>query len=159
MSKLLPYEAPTQAELDHVRGPQPGVKIVRDTVLWCSAVSGVHLTDQGVYNRRPIRGKSGPLTVKNASLHAVGRAWDPGVPSIAAGQVLAFRLLLGGPLIGVTEVIFNRTRWTSKGQEPYGGEDPHTTHVHVGFNRQWAANAIGDDYVRWTAWALGFSPS
>ena len=155
---LARYDSVTAAELKSAVGPTPGAALVRDTILWWSAVGGVHVSSGGIFNKRSTNGKA--LTVANASLHAVGRACDLMVPDIATGQLVAYRCLVAGEMVGLSEVIFNRTRWTRDhpGGAPYNGLSPHTDHVHLGFTRQWARDAKGPDYGLWAARALGYLP-
>jgi hypothetical protein len=156
------YQGPTSTELRTISGPQPGVQAFADAVmLKLGPTRG--LTNLGIYNRRTVRGRKGPLTPLNASLHAVGRAWDCGVPKGPAGKQLGDELWLrcvdGATrgLVGVQEVIWNRQRWTpDKGVRPYKGVDDHTTHLHISFSIDWAQNhAPQADLRRWVWMALG----
>lgn len=156
------YQGPTAAELRNITGPQPGVQAFADAVmLKLGPTRG--LTNLGIYNRRTIRGRSGPLTPLNASLHAVGRAWDAGVPKGDAGKNLGDELwtrtigVAQKGLVGVQEVIWQRRRWTpDKGIQPYKGVDPHTGHLHISFTIDWAQNhSTQADLRRWVWVSLG----
>ena len=155
------YEPVTQWELDIKHGPRPGVVAFRDTVLFWTRPKGAY--DAGIYNRRVRRGRIGRLTPATASLHAVGRAWDCGVPDArvdaSVGQEIAWRAVVAADACGIVEVIWNRQRWTAdKGSVPYGGVDPHTSHVHIGFSQTVADSpATHDNLVKWyTAALFGF---
>lgn len=95
----------------------------------------------GIYNCRPIRGKSSGFSV-----HAEGRAVDlhcvAGNPAdLAIGDRYAAWLIANSDTLLVQRIIWNRHSWTSGGKwEPYDGVDPHTSHLHVEINRAGAAN-------------------
>jgi len=148
------YEPVTQWELNTQFGPRPGVVAFRDTVLWWMRPKGCY--DAGIYNRRNVRGVVGRLRPATASLHAVGRAWDCGIPNLAVGSEVAFRSVLAANPCGIIEVIFNRTRWTAEhGTVPYSGVDPHTAHVHIGFSQTVADSpATHDNLVKWFSMAM-----
>lgn len=156
------YQGPTAVELRTITGPQPGVQAFKDAVMWQLAPRG--LTNLGVYVRRTIRGKSGILTPRNSSLHAVGRAWDAGTPNTPQGKHLGDELWLRTihaaeqGLIGCQEIIWQRKRWTpDKGVVDYRGVDPHTTHLHLSFSIDWAQNrAPQADLRTWVIKALGY---
>ena len=156
------YQGPTSTELRTITGPQPGVQAFADAVMLKYGPTR-HLTNLGIYNRRTIRGRSGVLTPLNASLHAVGRAWDAGVPKGPAGKNLGDELwkrCIDGAtkgLVGVQEIIWYRQRWTpDKGVRPYKGVDDHTTHLHISFSIDWAQNHSPQaDLRRWVWMALG----
>lgn len=145
------YERPTTTELRRVRGPRPGVVAFRDTVLFWTHNKGT--SDLGIYNRRNVRGGNSP------SLHAVGRAWDIGGVNAGNpndyGHELALRIVAAARLCGVTEVIWNRHRWTEAGTADYHGTDSHTTHIHVGFNQSFADNPSSySDLCKWVGRAV-----
>lgn len=104
---------------------QPGLQALRD---YCLARWGA-LRNSGIYNCRNVAGTS------YRSVHAEGRAWDAGVLSASApvGTMLAKWLVKYAPQLGVQAVIWNRHDWDSRSRvwTPYGGENPHTDHVHV----------------------------
>jgi hypothetical protein len=75
-----------------------------------------------------------------------------GVSSIGEGNNIVRDVIAGngnGPYRGyVKYIIFNRQIWNpSQGTRPYSGSNPHTTHVHVSFNR--AAGAAGGGANQW----------
>jgi hypothetical protein len=152
------YEPVSQWELDTKFNPRPGVVAFRDCVLFWTRPKGCY--DAGIYNRRAVRGVTGRVTVKNASLHAVGRAWDCGVPNAstnpAVGQEIAWRCSVAANLCGIVEVIWNRHRWTAEaGSVSYSGKDPHTSHVHIGFSQTVADSpATHDNLMKWYTHAL-----
>lgn len=152
------YEPVTQWELDHCRGPQPAVVAFRDAVLFWTRPKGCY--DAGIYNRRVQRGFFGRITPASASLHAVGRAWDCGVPdasvNAAVGQEIAWHAIGAANPCGIVEVIWNRYRWTAeRGAVPYSGVDPHTAHVHIGFSQAFAHSpAAYGDLVKWSSKAM-----
>ena len=133
-------------------GPRPGVVAFRDTVLFWTMNHGTN--DLGIYAKRNIRGGSTP------SLHAVGRAWDIGGVNANDpgnyGHELALRIIAASALCGVTEVIWNRHRWTEAGGTvDYHGVDAHTTHIHVGFTQAIADNPSPyADLCKWFGHAL-----
>lgn len=152
------YEPVTQWELDTKHGPRPGVVAFRNAVLFWTRPKGCY--DAGIYNRRNVRGVFGRIKPATASLHAVGRAWDCGVPNAtvnpAVGQEIAWRAVSAANPCGIVEVIWNRHRWTAeKGSVPYSGKDPHTGHVHIGFSQTVADSpATHDDMVKWFSHAM-----
>ena len=131
------YQPVTSVELKTVKGPRPGAQAIMDTVLWYRHGKGVG--NAGIYNRRPVRGKT-ILTPSTASLHAAGRGLDISVPSINVGDELYLRLAAAADAIGVCEIIWNRKRYTSKGEAPYNGVSPHTDHLHIGITADMADN-------------------
>ncbi len=144
------YEKPQQWELDTVRGARPGVVAFRDCVRFWQP----EIEDLGIYNRRPA-GSSAlagrPVTVANASVHAVGRAWDPKIDSKHEGDMLAWRCAAAWPALGLCEFIWWGMR-TVDGKEwfRYTGPDSHKTHAHLGFTIAMADNASGHDALgRW----------
>ena len=93
--------------------------------------------NDGIYNCRPMRG--GTLF----SIHAEGRAVDLGTPLTggppAWGTDLARQLVDNSAELGVQCVIWDRRIWSgarpAEGWRPYGGVDPHDTHLHVELTR------------------------
>lgn len=145
------YQPVQSWELRQHHGARRGVVAVRDVVLWCE---GGQCVDLGIYNRRPRRGLSA-LNPASASLHAVGRAWDIGWRKGFDAERLAGRLAIAAQYVGISEVIYNRRRWTAeKGWQPYNGKDPHTTHIHVGFTIEWADSPQALDQLK--KWAAHF---
>lgn len=106
------------------KGARPGTKALRDGTM--HLFPGV--TDLGIFNCRPTR-NSGSSTL---SFHADGRAWDPGCSGDLNEQVFQFFIAHADDL-GIQEAISKRRRWDSRTREikHYGGDDPHTEHVHV----------------------------
>lgn len=90
--------------------------------------------NSGIYNCRSVRGGSAP------SLHGEGRACDFGVRPYAAGYgtALAQALVDHHEALGIQLVIWNRRIWSvnkkSQGWRRYGGQSPHTDHIHVEFS-------------------------
>jgi len=150
------YESATTAEVRRTRGPRRGVVAYRDAVLFWTHGKGT--SDLGIYVRRNVRGGSTP------SLHAVGRAWDIGGVNANDphdyGHLLAWAIIASAGACGVTEVIWNRQRWTDAGTRPYNGTDDHTTHIHVGFNKAFADSpATHTQLVAWvSAFVFGIKP-
>lgn len=137
------YEPVQPWEIRRCHSPRPGVVAFRDTVLFWTHQQGTF--DDGIYNRRKVRGGS------SWSLHAVGRAWDCGIPNLDVGAKLAERFRSNANICGITEVIFNRMRWTPDGGlQSYHGVDPHTGHIHIGFSIKVADSAASHDaLVKW----------
>lgn len=124
---------PHDAETDVDPTEKPGPRALRAYVLdrWGGYDAGI-LGDASHQSR--------------ASAHNSGRAWDWGTP---AGQVrgnrgadvdgfFAWLFANGSEMIrrlGITYVIWQRRIWSTGTREwkPYGGADPHTTHVHLSF--------------------------
>ena len=131
------YQPVTSAELRTVVGPRPGARAVSDVIVWHMYAKGAR--PGGIYNRRPVRGKS-ILAPSSASLHAAGRAVDIMVPNLNVGDEILLRLLKAADAIGVCEIIWNRKRYTAKGTFPYKGKSPHTDHLHIGLTAEMADN-------------------
>lgn len=73
------------------------------------------------------------------SLHGTGRAVDlmvtPHGDVSRDGDAIANTILANAKALGVEEVIWSRTIWTSlRGTREYTGPDPHYNHVHVGLS-------------------------
>lgn len=138
------YQKVTHSELRTRTGPRPGVRAFHDSVLWVMHGRGVR--SGGIYNRRRVRGGT------SWSLHSVGRAADLMVPDVNTGLEIAFRAIRNAPWLGVSEVIFNRKRWTAEqGTRSYGGSNPHRDHVHIGFTIDFADRPDTEDLRRWCA--------
>lgn len=137
------------------KGERRGVAAFRDTVLFWTHAVGQPTDDLGIYVRRKIRGVMGRLGIGNASLHAVGRAWDCKVPDARRnpdlGNALMFKAAAAADQLGICEIIFNRKRWTKEGgTEKYTGVNGHYDHVHFGFTIAMADNgATHADLVKW----------
>lgn len=146
------YEPVTWREWFKNRSARKGMVAFRDGVLFWARPRGVF--DLGIYNRRNIRGSG------IRSLHSVGRAWDVGGVNATDpnnfGHELALRFILASELCGITEVIWNKHRWTSAaGTVEYHGVDDHTTHIHVGFTVAFADNPSShDELVKWSSVAV-----
>lgn len=114
-------------------GPTPGAVALRDV---CTAAFGV--TDLGIYANRPVRGGS------TLSVHAEGRAWDPGVAGAQPWSVtpLVEWAIRNWEWLGVQLVIWQRRQWGGRHGPrwgPYTGVDPHTGHAHIELTRHAAA--------------------
>ena len=155
------YTPVTPAEYRQFRGhTRPGVVAAHDAIIF---MMGGSVRSGGMVNDRNVRGG----TAK--SLHAVGRAADfmvqkgtgtrDGMSPRQVGDELFVRLIAAAPGIGLDEVIWNRHRWTNeKGVRPYSGANPHTDHVHAGFDPSFAdSTKPHDDLCRWVA-ACVFPP-
>lgn len=137
------------------RGERRGVAAFRDTVMFWTHAVHQPTRDLGIYVRRVIRGIGARFSPSTASLHAVGRAWDCGVPDARKDPALGNALMMkaaanAGPL-GICELIFNKRRWTPEGGTvPYRGINKHYDHVHFGFTIAMADNgAAHADLVKW----------
>ena len=127
------YQAPTQWELDNIRGPRPGSEALL-TVLKDHYAGSKSL---GIYCRRRIGGRSCNepvrLTPQNASNHSVGRGIDWAPANKAQGDDAFVRMIAAAKAgLPVCELIWYRQRWTSsRGVVPYKGDSPHTDHIHI----------------------------
>ena len=148
------YQPVTSVELKTITGPRPGVRAVLDTILWFRSAPTKEgfggVTSGGIYNRRPVRGKT-VLNPGSASLHSAGRALDIVVPSKKAGDELCLRLIAAADAIGICEIIWWEKRFTSKGEKAYKGASPHKDHIHVGFTADWGARANTPDLRKWVS--------
>jgi hypothetical protein len=97
------------------------------------------MTNLGIYNCRRIDGSSA------WSVHAEGRAADIGTgtgrPTMRAGW-LAEQLRVFSRELGIQGLIYKRWRWFSNSGpdwKPYGGNNPHTDHIHAEQTRAAAA--------------------
>lgn len=141
------YQPVTPSELKNVVGPRPGCVAFNDVVMFVEHKRGVY--PAGIYNRRNVRGRRGPVTARTASLHSVGRAVDIGIPNKAVGDALFKKIVAAADYIGVCEVIWWGTRTTTKGTLPYKGVDNHHTHIHVGFTADFASRKNTADLRKW----------
>lgn len=152
------YTPVTTAEYRQHRGrTRPGVVAAHDTILF---MMGGSVTSGGMVNDRNVRGGSAK------SLHSVGRAADwmvragsgarAGMTARQVGDELFVRLIAAAPAIGLDEVIWNRKRWSpDKGLRSYHGVNPHTDHVHAGFDPAFAdSTASRDAMCKWIATAV-----
>lgn len=114
---------------------QPGTRALGQAVLayWPGIVTSV-----GGYNCRANTANPNAL-----SLHGTGRADDLMLAPAYRGDVsrvvdgIADWLLLHAGELGIQEVIWSNTIWTSlRGLRPYVGEgyNPHCDHIHVGLS-------------------------
>jgi hypothetical protein len=70
--------------------------------------------------------------------HNTGDALDLGITDLNQGSAVAQQILADAKNRNVKYVIFNKQIWNpsiSNEWRPYKGEDPHTGHVHISFNR------------------------
>jgi len=80
----------------------------------------------GIYNCRNVAGSS------RRSSHAEGRAYDHQWFDRVSGFKIADTLVANCGDLGVQRVIWWRRIWTwGEGWDDYGGESPHTDHLHV----------------------------
>lgn len=84
--------------------------------------------------------------------HNTGDAIDIAIANTGEGNSIVREVIDGnnnGPYKGyVKYIIFNRQIWNpSQGTRPYSGSNPHSTHVHVSFNR--AAGSGGGSSEQW----------
>lgn len=112
-------------------GPTPGARALLAAGLTVEPFA----FNLGIYNPRDVCGNPWPDFQCAPSQHATGLAVDFGIPPDyrpAAGRHLAALLVLHAAELGVTEVIWERRRWTAAaGWQPYTGRSPHLDHVHV----------------------------
>lgn len=108
-----------------------GTRALGDYIL--AAFPGV-FSSFGGYNCRP-----NTANASVTSLHGTGRALDLMVnvdgDHSRTADVVADWLLTNARALGVEEVIWTRTIWTSlRGLRDYDGPDAHTSHIHVGLS-------------------------
>ena len=75
---------------------------------------------------------------KTKSDHNTGDALDIGIVDLDQGSKIAQKLLQEANDRNIKYVIFNKQIWNpsiSNEWRPYKGDNPHTSHVHVSFNR------------------------
>lgn len=104
-------------------GHQPGT----DTLMRVSGEIYGTTTNGQTYVCKQISGSD------RLSFHAEGRAGDSsGYPDKM--RALADGFVAHALELGIQEVIYDRQRWSTDdgtpGWEPFGGADPHTSHVH-----------------------------
>lgn len=142
------YEAVTTTEYRTKTGERRGTRALLDVLLFLFGALGV--TDLGIYNRRKVRGGS------SWSIHAVGRAFDLGIPNKALGDRIFLLLIRAAPKLGLCEIIWWGQRWTAEnGVQPYYGVDNHHTHIHGAQTQEAADNpSKRDDLTKWYATAI-----
>jgi hypothetical protein len=118
---LLVYQPVTDAELRTIKGPQPGAK----ALLAACQFSVPGTTSMGIYNRRPVAG------TKTWSVHSSGRAIDVGCKTKAMGDALVAKLVPNADALGISQVIWYRQIWDSRGYRAYKGQNAHTDHIHI----------------------------
>lgn len=110
-------------------GARPGAVALRDGVLEQPRFSA--LADLGIFNCRDVAGEGVP------SVHGNGRAWDasvaPGSLGWLQGGFLAEDLIRLRFQLGIQHVIWDRRAWSTLQPfwRPYGGDNPHTSHLHI----------------------------
>lgn len=124
--------------------PKPGVLLFR---AWIIALYGEHPGPNGKPQYQNILRD---CKIGSPTEHWQGRAWDWMIPSPAAAKAMVDMLLdsdaQGRPhalarRAGIMYLIYNRRMWRSYPWQdqpagswhPYGGESPHTDHVHLSF--------------------------
>lgn len=78
--------------------------------------------------------------------HNTGDALDIGITDLNQGTEIAQKLIKEAQDKNISYIIWNKQIWNpsvSNSWRPYDGENPHTNHVHVSFNRS-AQPAQGD---------------
>lgn len=81
---------------------------------------------------------------KTDSDHNTGDALDIGITGVDQGNQIAQRMIKEAADRNVKYIIWNRQIWNpseSNSWRPYKGKNPHTTHVHVSFNRSATKNS------------------
>lgn len=123
---MLVYQPVTDAELRTIKGPQSGAQALMDACRF--VVPGT--TNMGIYNRRKIAGSS------TWSVHSSGRALDVGCKNKAMGDALVIKLVPNADALGISQVIWYRQIWDSRGYRKYTGASPHTDHIHITMSQQ-----------------------
>jgi hypothetical protein len=75
---------------------------------------------------------------KTKSDHNTGDALDIGITDLNQGTEIAQKLIKEAQDKNISYIIFNKQIWNpsvSNSWRPYNGDNPHTSHVHVSFNR------------------------
>jgi hypothetical protein len=75
---------------------------------------------------------------KTKSDHNSGDALDIGIKDSNQGEEIAQKLIKEAQEKNIKYIIWNKQIWNpsiSNSWRPYNGDNPHTTHVHVSFNR------------------------
>jgi hypothetical protein len=75
---------------------------------------------------------------KTKSDHNTGDALDIGIKDSNQGEQIAQKLIKEAQDKNIKYIIWNKQIWNpsvSDSWRPYNGDNPHTTHVHVSFNR------------------------
>ena len=75
---------------------------------------------------------------KTKSDHNTGDALDIGITDLNQGTEIAQKLIKEAQDKNISYIIWNKQIWNpsiSNSWRPYNGDNPHTSHVHVSFNR------------------------
>ena len=75
---------------------------------------------------------------KTKSDHNTGDALDIGIKDSSQGEQIAQKLIKEAQDKNISYIIWNKQIWNpsiSNSWRPYNGDNPHTSHVHVSFNR------------------------
>jgi len=75
---------------------------------------------------------------KTKSDHNTGDALDIGIKDPSQGEQIAQKLITEAQDKNIKYIIWNKQIWNpsvSNSWRPYSGDNPHTSHVHVSFNR------------------------
>ena len=84
---------------------------------------------------------------KTKSDHNSGDALDIGIKDLGQGEQIAQKLIGEAQDKNIKYIIWNKQIWNpsvSDSWRPYNGENPHTSHVHVSFNRSEQSGGGGD---------------
>lgn len=84
---------------------------------------------------------------KTKSDHNTGDALDIGITGTDQGEQIAQKLIKEAQDKNIKYIIWNKQIWNpsvSNSWRPYNGDNPHTTHVHVSFNRASGGSGGGD---------------
>jgi len=88
---------------------------------------------------------------KSKSDHNTGDALDIGIKDSSQGEQIAQKLIKEAQDKNIKYIIWNKQIWNpsiSNSWRPYSGENPHTTHVHVSFNRP--SQSVGEGEIALT---------
>jgi peptidoglycan hydrolase-like protein with peptidoglycan-binding domain len=137
-------------------GPTSGAKAAMSWFLGAYGARGGY--NLGIYNCRSVVGGS------TLSLHGEGRATDFGVPpgGNAWGWTLARALVANSKELGIQCVIWDQHIWSGSypeaGFREYGGENPHTDHLHVEYTRK-AATTLTAKLIQLVLSGIGTPPA
>jgi hypothetical protein len=84
---------------------------------------------------------------KTKSDHNSGDALDIGIKDLGQGEQIAQKLIGEAQDKNIKYIIWNKQIWNpsvSDSWRPYNGDNPHTSHVHVSFNRSEQSGGGGD---------------
>jgi hypothetical protein len=84
---------------------------------------------------------------KTKSDHNSGDALDIGINDPGQGEQIAQKLIKEAQDKNIKYIIWNKQIWNpsvSDSWRPYNGDNPHTSHVHVSFNRSAQSDGGGD---------------